>query len=69
MSSQRSHLQLSNNSFFMRQRLIDFKLVIYSDQSSINAGLMALVHLQSLNQQYNNIIIVIDLIEWERRWK
>ena len=50
----------------MRQRLIDFKLVIYSDQSSIHAGLMALVHLQLLNQQY---IIVIDLIEWERRWK
>ena len=50
----------------MRQRLIDFKSVIYSDQSSIHVGLMALVHLQSLNQQY---IIVIDLIEWERRWK
>ena len=66
MSSQRSHLQFSNNSFFMRQRLIDFKLVVYSDQNSIHAGLMALVYLQALNQQY---IIVFDPIEWERRWK
>ena len=55
MSSQRSHLQFSNNSFLCDK---DFKSVIYSDQSSIHVGLMALVHLQSLNQQYIIVLLI-----------